>query len=352
MTERTDILHGLGLDPAKADATLRDGRDHGDALPWYVQVLIGIGAWISALFAIGLVVSVIALLIEPRDPEYLLLVLGAVGYGGALAAWRLARHSVFLDQLGAVVGVAGVASMAFAVALLAEDAWSVAGFLVVIGAVSIFARVGRLFQFLVAAMAIFVLHLALFEDKIPYGVEILLLLTLLPGVLMVRFPPRKWEVYPTAVAALFAAPVYDAFLWSWALSGSGRGDYGWSPATLAMAALFAVLLYDDHHRRGGGSVSAGFVFLGLAGILSVLALPPGGGTLVILLLLAYRIGSWPLTLSASVLEGFFLWRFYYDLQMTLLVKSGILTGVGLLLLGSWILLDRQARRSPKRVTPS
>lgn len=350
--DRAELYRQLGVDGVAAGRALDGGRDHGDDLPWYVMVMIGAGALLSAGFAIGLLAAVVFLLIDPDDPEYLLLAMGAVGYGLSVAAPQRYGPSLFLEQLAAVIGVASAVAMAVAVAFIGDDPWAVTIFLILLTGLNTVLPVSQLARFLVAAMAIGLLQVSLFEDRVAFTMEILILLTLLPGILLIRFPPPRFEVYPLAIAALFSLPAYDIFIWSWLLEHVTGAPQRWSPGVVVIAGVFLWLLWDGRRRHGGGRPSWGLAFVGLAGTLAILLLPPGGGSLVIVLVLAHGIGSWPLALGAGVLEVFFLWRFYYDLQMTLLTKSGILVAVGILLLIAWILVVRERRADSQTTGPA
>ncbi|MCP5367207.1 MAG: DUF4401 domain-containing protein [Hyphomicrobiales bacterium] len=74
-----------------------------------------------------------------------------------------------------------------------------------------------------------------------------------------------------------------------------------------------------------------------------LVLPPGGGAALVILLLAGLLGSPALAGLGAVVEAGFLWRFYADLRLDLMQKSGLLVAVGLVLLAAWAWLERRAR---------
>jgi uncharacterized membrane protein len=64
------------------------------------------------------------------------------------------------------------------------------------------------------------------------------------------------------------------------------------------------------------------------------------------MMLAFVLGSRPLALLGTLLQIHYILRFYYDLEITLLAKSGILVAVGAVLLMAWWLV---LRRTPEGV---
>ena len=67
-------------------------------------------------------------------------------------------------------------------------------------------------------------------------------------------------------------------------------------------------------------------------------LPTGASAALVLLALAYTLGSRPLAIIGALAEIYFIWRFYWDLQETLLTKSIILMSAGAILLICYALL--------------
>jgi uncharacterized membrane protein len=73
-------------------------------------------------------------------------------------------------------------------------------------------------------------------------------------------------------------------------------------------------------------------------------LPPGGSAALVLMMLAFVLGLRGLGVIGVLFQIYFISRFYYDLQITLLEKSLILMAVGLLVLGAYGLVLRQQLR--------
>ena len=87
------------------------------------------------------------------------------------------------------------------------------------------------------------------------------------------------------------------------------------------------------------------VFAATAVVVGML-LPPGGMAALMIIMLAFVLGSRPLALLGILLQINYIWRFYYDMEVTLLIKSGIFMAVGAVLVFAWWLM---MRRSPDGV---
>lgn len=79
---------------------------------------------------------------------------------------------------------------------------------------------------------------------------------------------------------------------------------------------------------------------------------PGILAAIILLILGYAKHAKPLTVAGILMLPFFLARYYYDLNVILLYKSGILAGSGLILLGARFYLQRFFLRREKEAFPN
>ena len=79
-------------------------------------------------------------------------------------------------------------------------------------------------------------------------------------------------------------------------------------------------------------------------MVAAILLPPEASAALIMLLIAAALGSWRWAAAGALLEALFLFRFYYELEQTLLAKSGLLVAVGAALLGAYLLLARKPER--------
>jgi uncharacterized membrane protein len=119
--------------------------------------------------------------------------------------------------------------------------------------------------------------------------------------------------------------------------------FGW-PAKLLLLATFAFIFTANWRRV----TSARIQLLAIAGAVAAAAvallLPTGASAGLVLLALAYTLGSRSLAALGTLAEIYFIWRFYDDFQSTLLTKSIILMSAGGILLICYGLLIAAARR--------
>ncbi|MEL7186411.1 MAG: DUF4401 domain-containing protein, partial [Pseudomonadota bacterium] len=104
--------------------------------------------------------------------------------------------------------------------------------------------------------------------------------------------------------------------------------------------LFLGLVYLHWQRLTGQAVQAQIVVFAVIATAICVITPPGTSAAMLLLMLAFLIGSRPIALAGMALQGQFIIRYYYDLGMTLLEKSVLLMVVGTLLLVAWWFVQR------------
>jgi uncharacterized membrane protein len=95
-----------------------------------------------------------------------------------------------------------------------------------------------------------------------------------------------------------------------------------------LAILFAANWRRVADRQGRLLAVAG----GVAIAVVVWQLPTGGSATLVLLTLAYTLGSRTLAVIGALTAIYFIWSFYWDLEGTLLTKSIILMSAGAVML--------------------
>jgi hypothetical protein len=302
----------------------------GRSTPWYIQGLIGVSAWIAALCFIGFLA--IAGLIDSESG----LIIGGVIF--CLAAvglkWWLPR-SIFAGQLALALGLAGQALFIVGIGSQTENA-----------AAAAFAAIGlelvllviyrdtfqRLLSTLIIVGAVVVLF---FEWDIQETVHILILLLAALALFI-------WE-QETYLSTTFLAEVYRPV------------GYGCSVALLALltpsmiteleiewwwlsaAGLLALLLVLEYLILAELDISWRHpTALALLGGTLLLLWPawqsPGILGALLVLLVGFRGGNRLLTGLAAIFLAVFIIAFYYNLELTLLVKSFMLMGSGVIIL--------------------
>jgi uncharacterized membrane protein len=89
-----------------------------------------------------------------------------------------------------------------------------------------------------------------------------------------------------------------------------------------------------------------YLFVAILAAAVCLLLPPGGSAALVILMLAFTLGHWPLAIIGLLLEIYFVPRFYYDLDLSLLIKSWILMAVGVALLAAYGVMRRSGAATP------
>jgi hypothetical protein len=322
-------------------------------LPWFTRVLVGAGAWASALFALGLFALTLG-----RNFESAALVVGLLLILAGVVILRVASSSstgaVFVRQ-GALAGLlAGQVAFVIGVAEFTrgDRPPALAALAVTVGvAIVVTESVGRFLSTLSAAAALaFVLATAGIARTFDV---IALVLAAATGALWLTRPARLERRGEDTLAP--AAYALALALLSTLLFATGLGpfeDFRWyrvaPPARPAMiglglGAVSLVIAIRRELRLGAPRPVAAAAIAGLALLGPVTPGSPGlvGAVFVVLLALHRRA---PVLLGlALVFLFFFLGAFYYAMTATLLVKAAYLALAGAGLLGGALVLGRRAR---------
>lgn len=313
-----------------------------DTSPWYARLVIGIGAWVTALVLIALGAVFIFSLLNAENVAFA--VFGAVFF--VFGLWMLwqGSSSVFAEQLGIAAAAAGGAMLCGGLTLEANSLW--AGF--VVASIVLLAVVlvtdEKILQFLAAALASGFYATALFDTEAAYALNFIALATP-AGIALLLYPPRR-DLMPTAVALLLTFPVVtiismDRFLWRDDMQQSAQF------AQILHIMLFLGLVYLHWRRSASNGANWQVLAFAAAAVLVCLLLPPGGSAAMLILMLSFVIGSRPFAFLGAALQSQFIVRYYYSLEMNLLDKSLLMMGVGGVLLVLWWL----ARRADSRTVP-
>jgi uncharacterized membrane protein len=194
-------------------------------------------------------------------------------------------------------------------------------------------------QFLTTALAVVLVVAGVIADEIPYRVDIMALMAPL-GLWLYLRPPRL-EMRPAATVLLLAMPLLAA-VDDIALFAPNEG--GWIARVIHIGLVLALLWPFWPRVQETGERMALRIFAVLAVVVCLL-MPPGGSAALLLMMLAFTLGSRAFAIIATLLQVYFIWRFYYDLEATLLDKSLVLMAIGVLLLGAYGALARRSAGS-------
>ena len=317
-----------------------------DSSPWYVKGLVGIAAWIAALF-LGTFLGAAGLI----DSSMSMLIFGAILTVAAIVLRRLTPRSIFWGQLSFAIVLAGQGLLIGGFAWQNENwffasATPTALFVIALEAVIFLLYPDALHRMLsilaITGAALFVLY----EQELlawVHGLTFLLAVgTLVIWQQELRLLASRWHPFRAPLGYGLALSLFtvclisvgDFFFWT---------EQWWiSAAVLAAALLYlAFTLLRELDRPLVSPVG-----LWAVGAVALLLIPayqtPGILAAVIVLLLGYWRNNVLLMGLATAFLLFFLSAYYYYLDITLLNKSYILMGTGAVLLVLRFLFHRVA----------
>ncbi|HEV8391718.1 MAG TPA: DUF4401 domain-containing protein [Dongiaceae bacterium] len=342
MTSLAAFCARAGIGEEAARQALNTRAAHDDA-PWYMQAVLGIGAWITAIAALFFVGAVMDLVFDIREPNFAVAVVGTIVFGAGVWLLHHRPEGAFTAHAAVAFATAGTLLASAGIGISEDSVWAAAVTTLPFAAAAIWQRRSLLLQFLIVSVAL-ILAIATVWDHWEHLIADLPAIFTPFGVALLLYPPR-FDVRPTAFALLIVPQLVELaisdFETGWMLW------YGW-PAKLLFLAVFA-FLFAINWRRVADSQGRLLAAAGAAATAAVtLLLPTGASAALVLLTLAYTIGSRSLAAIGALAEVYFIWRFYSDLQDTLLTKSIILMSAGAVLLICYGLLIgalRERRRS-------
>lgn len=313
-------------------------RQQRAELPLYMRALVGIGAFIASICLIGLVA--IGLSIDENED---FLIIGLVFMGLAVALQRFSGDGAtvgqsFMMQSSFAFMAAGKAQVIFAIVMMFESGWAgtLAAIAVTVGSYHIYRM--SVDRFLSSFAVLFSIHLnILFVEDLPASTELFFNLFVLCEVLLAAFltwsgkiardfVPVKYALFCSlCVAALF---LVSRFEFAYAME-----EEVISP--LFMSLLFTAALLASIAWVAGGlqKLKSEALILACLGSLALGVIAAPGITLALLLMvLGYGKHEKIMVAMGALLLPLFLYHYYYNLDVSLLQKSGVLVGSGLLLL--------------------
>lgn len=318
---------------ALRDAGLVDGDAPPESTqtPWYLQILLGVSAWIAAICLFGFLAVLVSDLLSSRPA---MIVLGVACCAGAIALMRVASGEFFTQAAvpASVVGQVLIGLAAFDKGPGDGGGWFAVAF--VAGAMYAFGP-SWLHRFacgaaLVAALSGIGGHLG------PLASYATLPLFAWAAVLFwtgraERYAPLAWAC---GLGALFGAATHGFLFGLWQAPPGIAVLNAWQSSMSAVAAMLlpAVAL---RLATAADALRSPSILLAIVGCmaLAVLWLPAPGAAIG----LAFVLTGFAIDRPAIVLVGVAgaigcLWLYYYQLDVTLLDKSGQLAGGGALVL--------------------
>ncbi len=320
-----------------------------DNSPWYVKGLVGIAAWIAALF-LGAFLGAADLI----DSAASMLILGGILTVAAIVLRRLLPRSIFWGQLSFAVVLAGQGLLIGGFAWQYEgwlftSATAIAYFVIALESVIFFLYPDALHRMLsvlaITGATLFVLYDQALHDWVHGLTFVLAVGAVAVWQQELRLLVSRWRGFRAPLGYGLALSLFglcllttvDNFFYPF------WGTQWWiSTAVLALVLLYlAFTLLQELDRPLVSPV--GLWAVGAVVLLSIPAYQtPGILAAVIVLLLGFWRNNVLLMGLATAFLLFFLSAYYYYLDITLLNKSYILMGTGAVLLVLRFLFHRVA----------
>jgi uncharacterized membrane protein len=350
MTQRAQLwesLTGAGIvhGPLPAEA--------GDHSPWYVRAMLGVAAWLAAVFLLAFLGIALSTALRNTTAA---IVIGAVICGAAIVVLRMVPANVFVAQLAVASSLAGQGLIVFG--LLDHGGWRGAGPWLAIAALEV----------VLVALAPEYLHRVLSTLAAAVAMRMVLgalgWAALFPALLAAVFvatqgnePPllkrsALWTPVATGLVLTLLFLVPATLVWN-ELGGFRRAAQlialpPWL-GTAALAAVFVAavgkLLRDA--RVAWTSPTGTYALLAALAVVLVAWPIPGVIVALLVLLLAFAAGQHVLMGLAILALLFALGHYYYSLQSTLLVKAAALFATGILLIAARFLVRVVVPRAPE-----
>lgn len=322
---------GLAADPLAPELPARPL-----GTPWYVRVMAGFGAWLGGLFLLGSLMTIFS--VAANSPGGMM-VLGLGVLATAFFIYRAAGDSEAVQQLALACSMAGQFSLGFG----AEDFFHLgtvrlAGFLFLLQAVLVFLMTGALHRFLSAWFAALAGYYVLFQmQALALGAAVLAVsvtwLWLNEAAWTAARRAALWRPvgYALALALLFWEAPFSVLSWTldWGHESVKLGVPHWCGPlayVLCLVATAGVLA-----RRLAPQKTAVWIVAALL-ISAVAWLAPGLLAALLVLILGQAAGKRALIGLALLAAIWYLGAYYYQIQITLLQKSGVMLATGAVLI--------------------
>jgi len=304
--------------------------------PWFVRLVVGIGAWITAVVLMFLGGAIVFVALDFERP-IALAVIGAMYLGLGTSLLRQSDRGLFATQLGIATGAAGAALISGGLAAEAEEIWVGVPASVVVALIILLAVRDGIVQVIAVALVAAWVVATLIVEQVPHILDILALAT--PAGLYLAFNPPRRDMTPVTIVLLLTFPLFSVSVFQDVYWLRNVEAGGWI-ARLLHIALFVWLVSRQWHEGMNRRVNPAVLAFVITAVAVCLLLPVGGSAALLLMTFAYVVGSKPLAALGVVLQVQFIVRYYYNLDLSLLHKSLLLMAVGIVLIGAWWLLGR------------
>jgi hypothetical protein len=317
---------------------------HDAAAPWYVRLMLGIAGCIAAGFLIGFVGVGLRVVWESKAGS----VAGGLAMIGAAYALFRAGRGDFGSMFGFAVSVAGQALLAVGLFRILDTdrgaaEWAVMATVEASLAILMPNTLHRLASAFAAAVFLaLALQIHGASDLVP-GIIAAAVAALWLNEL--RAAQHRRTIAPVAYGLTLALVFIEAEFGDRSLAGFFGARTPWTPPWLGeglmVGALLAVVIAVA--RRAGWALREPRMLLTIAAAAAIGTASfkaPGVAAGLMIVLLGFANGNRVLTGAGIAALLFYVSKYYYLLEVTLLVKSGVLAATGVALLAArWLMLN-------------
>lgn len=307
------------------------GRDDAESSPWYVKALAGIAAWIAAFF-LGAFFGVAGLI----DSWESMVIWGAVLAVVAVGLRRWLRQSIFWGQLAFAFSLAGQGLLIAGVTWQTESVITSALFAAGLAVLMFLLYPDTLHRLLTLLLFVVAMLALIYEQNQPDLIHLVTLALAVGSVAVwqgeLHLIASRWHPFRAPLAYGLPIALFGICIFS-LVDLFGVIHWWWTAGALALLLLYVA--YQVLRDLDWSLLSP--VGLWAVGAVLLLLIPaystPGILAAMIMLVLGYWRGNTLLMGLSTLFLLFFVSAYYYNLDITLLNKSYILMGTGVILLG-------------------
>ncbi len=308
------------------------------ASAWYVKALIGLSGWfasISFLASAGIFFD--------RNMETAGMLIGLFLVVASAALNNLLSGRIFVQQFALSLGLAGLAIATYFFGDIVHSTAKTCVFSLALNIAVIAAYRYAPMRFMAIQAAVISILVLMYDVRWAGGPSFLIMLLAMIVFVMWIYEPdfaaAPWAPVSRALSygltfSLLALPALSThnFL--------PKGMHTWYPATAGVAIVFVAAQMKMLSSFGRGIASPAFIAGALltAGFAAISWNSPGLIVALYVTALGFFRGNRIVTAMAGLCLGGYIIMFYYNLSLTLLVKSYILMGSGALLVAAWAAL--------------
>lgn len=318
--------------------------------PWPVRTMMGIAGWVGSLFLLGFAGSVLSALFKSADAA---IPAGLLCCGCAFLLFSSMPRNDFAQQAGLAISLSGQALLVVGVDHLIGERNLTFVFLALAGVAALLCVLlpNYLHRILTAGAASVMFFLATASRDLPgLGIAVI---TVACCLVWLRDETRLsnvsfWEPagFGLAIALLpiEGAAFLGADFWQFLNKNSHGPVLSWigplasGLAVMGVAWILLSRLHVEPGSRAGVLACTGAAIVALCGWMA-----PGVSASLLIATLGFAAGLRSLQWLGLAAFLAYLAHFYYQLQITLLQKSIVLSGTGVALLILWAVVRREER---------